>query len=100
MKKNESSFEAGWNLKSPNKRITAIQLIFTLISVAWTSQAKNGYIENSFLKKSSSGPDPIKNTSLEFYSLLEYWPIRLAKIGHVTDLIGQLQRGVKYYAGI
>ena len=31
-----------------------------------------------------------KNSSVEFVSLLEYWPIREAKNGHMTDLIGQI----------
>ena len=46
------------------------------------------------------GADPIKNSSIDFDSTLEYWPIREAKIGHVTGLIGKFQQRVKFNAGI
>ena len=45
------------------------------------------------------GADPIKNFSIEFDSTLEYWLIREAKIGRLTDLIGQFQHRVKFLAG-
>ena len=39
--------------------------------------------------KSPFGPGPIKHSIVEFDSTLENWPIREAKINHMTDLIGQ-----------
>ena len=48
----------------------------------------------------SSGSDPIKHSCIEFYSTLENWPIREAKMRHMTDLIGQFQHWIKLYAGI
>ena len=47
-----------------------------------------------------SGADPMKKSSVKLHSKLEYWPIREAESGHVTDLVGQFQRRVKINAGI
>ena len=54
------------------------------------------------LYKDNSLLEPIlwKNSSVEFDSTLEYWPVREAKIGHVAALIGQFQLRVKHFAGI
>ena len=41
---------------------------------------------------------PIKNFCVKFDFTLKF--TREAKIGHVTDLIGQFQPRVKFYAGI
>ena len=46
------------------------------------------------------GPDPIKHSSVELDSTLENWPIREAKIRHVTDLMVWFQHWVKCCAGI
>ena len=48
----------------------------------------------------SSGADPIQNSSVEFDSKQEYWPIREAVSGHGTDLIDRFQRRVKIYTEI
>ena len=60
-------------------------------------------IQSSFCwikeSESDSEPAPIKNSSVDFESTLDCWPIREANNGHVTYLIGQLL-GVKIYARI
>ena len=38
----------------------------------------------------SLGADPKKNYSVEFDSTVEYWPIKGAKNGHMTNIIGQI----------
>ena len=43
------------------------------------------------------GPNPKNFIFSEIYSMLDFWPMREVTIGHVTDVMVEFQRSVKFY---